>query len=539
MGLDSRNSTAQDRGTSGYLQLASYISGLSGGSWAVGSLAMNDWPTIPDLASQTWNLSENLILPADNTISYFTSIVGQVGDKRDEGFPTGITDYWGRALSYHLLNTTYPNQGEGSTFSDIRNTSNFMSAAYPFPLIVADEREAGELLIDRNTTLFEFNPYEFGSWDPRVAAFVPIDILGTNLTNGTSTQAGGNCTFGFDNFGWSVGTSSTLFNGLYNELITSGGDSIIQSALEAILKAVSSDQNDVSVLPNPFTGWDTGLPQSTISGLDEITLVDGGEDNQNLPINNLLQPARAMDFILAIDSSADTTDWPNGTAIRETFLRYQQSPQFNYIPMPTIPSANTFINRGLNTRPTFFGCNATSDTINAATAANGTKAPIIAYVANYPWAVLSNTSTYQLEYNMSQVQQILDNSVEIATLGGVSNGTVYWPTCLACASLERSFERTNTIRPGVCNDCLDAYCWDGVTNDTNPSATYSPAIGVPEWVTSQGQVQAAPPSTGGNGSDAGSGVSDSSDGVVHLSDGLPTLVSLSIAAVASALLLHL
>jgi lysophospholipase len=539
MGLDSRNSTAQDRGTSGYLQLASYISGLSGGSWAVGSLAMNDWPTIPDLASQTWNLSENLILPADNTISYFTSIVSQVGDKRDEGFPTGITDYWGRALSYHLLNTTYPNHGEGSTFSDIRNTSNFMSAAYPFPLIVADEREAGELLIDRNTTLFEFNPYEFGSWDPRVAAFVPIDILGTNLTNGTSTQTGGNCTFGFDNFGWSVGTSSTLFNGLYNELITSGGDSIIQSALEAVLKAVSSDQNDVSVLPNPFNGWDTGLPQSTISGLDEITLVDGGEDNQNLPINNLLQPARAMDFILAIDSSADTTDWPNGTAIRETFLRYQDSPQFNYIPMPTIPSENTFINRGLNTRPTFFGCNATSDTINTATAANGTKAPIIAYVANYPWAVLSNTSTYQLEYNMSQVQQILDNSVKIATLGGVSNGSVYWPTCLACASLERSFERTNTPRPSVCNDCFDAYCWDGVTNDTTPSATYSPAIGIPEWVTSQGQVQAAPPSTGGNGSDVGSGVSGSSDGSDHSFEALPAFVSLSIALFSSALLLHL
>jgi len=527
MGLDGRNTTAQNRGTAGFLQLADYIAGLSGGSWAVGSLALNDWPTAQELADNTWNLNEDLIIPQDNTISYYADIVTDVAGKRNEGFSTGIVDYWGRALSYHLVNSSYPNQGQATTFSDIRNTSNFESATFPFPLVVADEREAGELLIYRNTTVFEFNPFEFGSWDPSVAGFIPIDILGTRFSNGTSSQEDGNqCTFGFENFGWVVGTSSTLFNGLYSMLITSDGDSIIKDALQSILGAVSEQANDVSVLPNPFLGYRSGDVNASITTLNNITLVDGGEDNQNVPINTLLEPSRDLDLILAVDSSADSTDWPNGTAIRETFLRYQNSPKFAGTPIPEIPSANTFLNRGLNTRPTFFGCDSNVNITNGATAANGVKAPIIAYVANYPWSSLSNTSTFQLKYTAEQSQQVIDNAVEVATMGGVTNGSIYWPTCLACAALQRSFERSNTARPSVCNDCFDAYCWDGVSNDTTPTYSYSPAVGTPEWVTSQGTVQVLPQYTGGNGSNADQG--DASGSTVASDDALSLLSSNSL-----------
>ena len=502
MGLDGRNTTAQARGTAGFLQLASHISGLSGGSWAVGSLALNDWPTAQTLAESTWNLEDDLIVPADGKLGYYTDIVVDVAGKREEGFTTGIVDYWGRALSYHLVNDSYPDQGQATTWSDIRNTSSFQSAAFPFPVVVADEREAGELLIYRNTTVFEFNPFEFGSWDPTVAAFVPIDILGTRLDNGAVNQTGDQCTLGFENFGWVVGTSSTLFNSLYSILITSNGDSIIQDALESILGAVSEKANDVSIVPNPFRGWRSGEESVLVSDLNNITLVDGGEDNQNIPVNPLLDPARDLDFILAVDSSADSTDWPNGTALHETYLRYESGSRFASTPMPLIPGPNTFLNRGLNTRPVFFGCDSAVNVTNADTAANNVRAPIIAYVANYPWSSLSNTSTFQLRYTDEQTQQVLDNAVDVATMGGETDGSIYWPTCLACAALQRSFERSNTPRPSVCNACLDAYCWDGVTNDTAPSTAYSPALGTPDWVTSQGAAQVMPAFTGGNGSNA-------------------------------------
>jgi len=79
--------------------------------------------------------------------------------------------------------------------------------------------------------------------------------------------------------------------------------------------------------------------------------------------------------------------------------------------------------------------------------------------------------------------------------------------------LERSFTRSNIPRPGSCGACLNKYCWDGVTNDTTPSFSYSPPVGTPEFVTSNGAIQKAPIYTGGNGSnpDASSSSADSSN----------------------------
>lgn len=242
-GLDARDATAQQHGTAGLLQQALYVAGLSGGSWAVGSLALNDWPQAEVLANQTWHLGMNLIIPSDDAFSYYADVVGDVAGKRHEGYPTGIVDYWGRALSYHLVNASYDQEGQATTWSDLRNTTSFQSAAYPFPIVIADEREPGALLIHRNTTIFEFNPFEFGSFDPDVQAFVPMEILGSNLDNGKSNASDGQCTYGFDNFGFVVGTSSTLFNSVYSSLVTSDGDSAIKDALKDVLGDVSEQAN--------------------------------------------------------------------------------------------------------------------------------------------------------------------------------------------------------------------------------------------------------------------------------------------------------
>lgn len=47
--FDGRNSSSVSAGTGGILQLSSYITGLSGGSWFVSSMAVNNFPTIQDL----------------------------------------------------------------------------------------------------------------------------------------------------------------------------------------------------------------------------------------------------------------------------------------------------------------------------------------------------------------------------------------------------------------------------------------------------------------------------------------------------------
>lgn len=208
--------------------------------------------------------------------------------------------------------------------------------------------------------------------------------------------------------------------------------------------------------------------------------------------------------------------------------------------MPKVPSANTFINRGLNTRPTLFGCDSTNDVINADTAANGSLAPIIAYMPNYPYSTASNTSTFQLSYEGDETAALLMNGADVATLGGQMepSAALYWPRCLACAALERSFQRSNTPRPDACTQCLDAYCWDGVVNDTAPAEAYSPPVGMaPAFVTSNGSQQTSPAYTGGDGSNAGqdsaTGSGSPNGGMrVHTAAFLPTVMAALSAAIA-------
>ncbi len=60
-GIDGRNTSAQSQGVAGMLQLASHVSGLSGGSWAVGSLAVSDWPTVATLHDSIWQLESGIL----------------------------------------------------------------------------------------------------------------------------------------------------------------------------------------------------------------------------------------------------------------------------------------------------------------------------------------------------------------------------------------------------------------------------------------------------------------------------------------------
>lgn len=491
-GWDSRNATANERGTGGILQRADYLAGLSGGSWLTGSIAMNNWPTPQQLRDEVFDLTSNLVIPSSGKISFYASLVSDVKAKRDQWELTSITDYWGRALSHHLLNdTVYPDAGVATTWSDVVNVTNFQNAAYPYPIIVADQREPGQVLIYDNTTIWEFGPYETGTWN-NIKAMFPTKLIGSSVNNGSISR----CVLGWDNFGWTVGTSATLFNGLFTSLITSDGDSLIKDALLSIAGAVASQDNDISELPNPFYNFKSPESTDNISAVQNVSLVDGGEDNANVPLEPLLQPARELDFILALDSSADVTSWPNGSSLYHQQIRAAQSgDQYREVPVPYFPTTETFVNRGLNTRPVFFGCDASNAT-NAKTAINGALAPIVAYIPNYPYTGLSNFSTFQLEYSPEESQLMLDNGVEVATLGG-KNST--WAQCLACGMLERSWARSGVARPDECTQCMDTYCWDGVEEHNEPANPYSPPVGPPTWL-SNTAVQEEAPYTGGNGS---------------------------------------
>jgi len=49
-----------------------------------------------------------------------------------------------------------------------------------------------------------------------------------------------------------------------------------------------------------------------------------------------------------------------------------------------------------------------------------------------------------------------------------------WPTCVGCAILHRSFAKTGTAAPEVCNACFTEFCWDGSLDTSD--VTYFPEL---------------------------------------------------------------
>ncbi|EON68083.1 hypothetical protein W97_07231 [Coniosporium apollinis CBS 100218] len=471
--FDSRTPNSTSVGhLGGLLQSATYLSGLSGGGWLVGSLYTNNFTSVqsvidtnPDISGSLWQFENSIFVGPDtgriqllSSAQYYDDLYDTVNAKADAGFNTSITDYWGRGLSYQLVNAS--EGGPGHTFSSIVDDEQFSSANAPMPILIADGRAPGETLISGNTTVYEFNPWELGSFDPTVFGFAPLRYVGSNFSQGLLPD-NETCIRGFDNVGYVMGTSSTLFNQFILQINNTEAPDVLKNVLEDVLVGIGQDNNDIADWsPNPFFLYH---PETNLNAQSKrLTLVDGGEDLQNIPLHPLIQPLRAVDVIFAVDSSADTLEpgagWPNGTALVATYQRSLNAAQQNGTAFPAIPDQNTFVNLGLNNRPTFFGC----DTANLTG-----PAPIVVYLPNAPYIYNSNVSTFTPSHNLSERNAIISNGYHVATMGNASRDAM-WPTCVGCAILSRSLDRTGTPVPEVCRQCFQTYCWDGTMNSTQP-----------------------------------------------------------------------
>lgn len=119
-----------------------------------------------------------------------------------------MIDVYGRFLGYDFVGT--PEGANGVTMSSIASTSAFTSGELPYPVIQATNADVsrGELFPNSTDPLWEFGPYEFGSWNKEVGAFVPSKYLGSKLTAGRTTN--GSCETDFDNLGFITGISSNI-----------------------------------------------------------------------------------------------------------------------------------------------------------------------------------------------------------------------------------------------------------------------------------------------------------------------------------------
>ncbi|KAF2642808.1 lysophospholipase [Massarina eburnea CBS 473.64] len=473
----------------GLLQSSTYIAGLSGGGWLLGSIYANNFTSIQNIIDRNgngdiWQLSNSIFVgPKDGGLQilsqadYYKNLVDTVTSKEESPgtFNVSLTDFWARALAFQFVNAT--DGGPAFTWSSIQDDDDFKNANNPFPLLVAIERNPGETLISTSATNIEFNPYEMGSYDPTLYGFAPLKYLGSNFTSGQIPN-GEQCVRGFDNAGFIMGTSSSLFNQVLLNIGTQDVPAIINNAIQGILTRIADNDDDIAdYTPNPFLGFNGR--ENPSADVSRLTLVDGGEDLQNLPLIPLIQPQRKVDVVFAVDSSADTVEpmnpvsaenWPNGTSLVATFQRTTNRTMQNGTAFPYIPDVNTIVNFGFNNRPAFFGCDANNLTTNA-------SSPIIVYLPNAPYVFLSNTSTFdKLAYSDEERNAMLTNGYNIATMANSTlSGYEDWSTCVGCAIISRSLTRTGTQVPAACKSCFTKYCWNG-TLATDTPAPYFPEM---------------------------------------------------------------
>ncbi|KAF4470574.1 lysophospholipase [Fusarium albosuccineum] len=462
----------KDGNLGGLLQSATYLSGLSGGGWLVGSLMMNNFTSVQESVNYpgVWQLEYSILEGPKqySLLGYYDNIFDEVSDKKDAGYERSLTDYWGRMLSYQLINAT--DGGPSYTWSSLADDTAFSEGKAPMPILIADGRAPNEKIINLNSTVFEFTPWELGSYDPTLDGFVPLKYVGSEFDNGEIPK-GKSCVRGFDNAGFVMGTSSSLFNAIVQYLdepdspyVPDGVPDVAIDAVTGILDSIGDDNNDIADwTPNPFKGWNEEENLSVDS--ERLTLVDGGEDLQNVPYYPHIRIEREVDVVFSFDSSADTdSGWPDGASPIATYERSLEDISRGSA-FPVVPGKNTFLNLGLNTRPTFFGCNATN---------TSDPAPLIVYIPNYPYVYASNISTFQPTINASQLSAIIENGYAVATMLNATRDE-NWPVCVGCAMLSRSFDRTNTTVPEKCRECFQNYCWNGTLDESDPGE-YNPTF---------------------------------------------------------------
>lgn len=132
--LDSRLDAANEQKTGGLLQCLTYTAGLSGGSWPIMSIALNNFPTVDELV-QSWHADINRENATTDTkyAADPTTLFEDLGAKAKAGFNVSIADYLGRALAYEFIPGA--DGGLAATFSDVALQSKFKSHDMPFPII--------------------------------------------------------------------------------------------------------------------------------------------------------------------------------------------------------------------------------------------------------------------------------------------------------------------------------------------------------------------------------------------------------------------
>lgn len=298
----------------GLLDCITYISTLSGSTWALSSWVHSG------LSAQAFT---QLIIKqcAKGLITKEFSPV-KLGDylfkKFVFGRPLSLTDVYGASLGHMFLSETNP---YSIYLSD--QVQRIENGSWPFPIYTG-------MLTKKPYQWVEFNPYRIGS--PYLGGDIPSWAFGRPFLNGVSTDTTPPEPLGFmlGIFGYAIGVS-------VSDVLTIYEKQIKPEFMQKIL--LSFAQGDIArqrLLPAQVRNFTYGLYPLPRASQETLTVIDLGI-LFNLPLQPLLEKReRSVDIIIIVDNTAyaPDTDYTIGTELKNAEFYFKNKgiklPEINY-----------------------------------------------------------------------------------------------------------------------------------------------------------------------------------------------------------------
>jgi len=444
---------ASPRKSAGIMDLMTYFAGISGGSWATGSLFNAQASSVAEWA-KTLRVHQNILFPGNNRIQQLSIAresaecgtakaaamdaveADQLGESAEQ--PLSLADIYGRSLSMALLqNSTdtgplpgqYTSAGEGTIFSGMAAAGTPVgTGAAALPLIVSGLIDAESPTSWAEALLpWEISPFHSGSYHSAISSFFATSYTGTGASD--CVYAEGNVTgqaiVNYDNLGWIMAGS-----GLY----------VGQDVDWENMTAVAFLSKFSAVQPNPFS-FEVQNPFNSSASLLHITDAGLGSFGST-PVLPMLLPERNVKVVFFVDSSGGSADgYPDGSELFNVGNYAREVMGYAY---PRVPqSTEEYASAELSETVTFFGCDDDS-------------APALVYVPNQFNTYPSNTSTFKFEYSDEELEGMLGNG-QAALLNNTNAPEA--PLAIGCLIISKA-SGGGGAPPGNCSALLEKYCWD-------------------------------------------------------------------------------
>lgn len=280
----------------GLLDATTYVSGLSGSTWAIAPWIASQKDIQSYVKSVPDKLQQGIIPIADGWA--LRHIIEMFVEKIAYRQVISTIDIYGALLANTLL-SEFGNDRFEVGFSKAHEHFN---EQYPLPIYTT---------IIGNTYPYEWievTPFEIGG--SCLHGYIPPWAYGRKFSNGISIDKAPEQTLGYY-----LGIFGSAFQANIDDVIRHTGlnlqnsfsflPNIFQTSFNnAIQTVMNSPISDVRLLPSILKNFMYQYPACPLSNLKNLHLVDAGIDF-NLPIPPLMRPDRQSDIIIIYDASAD------------------------------------------------------------------------------------------------------------------------------------------------------------------------------------------------------------------------------------------